>query len=258
MTSHIDSPSNPRIKAIARLKERRRRETSGMFLIEGTREIARAHETGTTIAEVFLCQTYATVETQTLAQRLTEDGTPLTTTSARAFDKLSMRQHPDGIVAVAPVWDPGLARLEGDLILAAESIEKPGNLGAVLRTADAAGAGLLIADPIVDPFNPNVVRASQGALFSVPFAVVDTATAIDWSLQRGAIFVATPEADLELWDVDLTGVTAVVIGSEHRGVSTGWVEAGRPVRIPMAGRADSLNASVSAAVMLFEAVRQRR
>ena len=258
MTPHIESSSNARIGATARLKDRRGRATSGLFLIEGSRETERAHAAGTAIAEVFLCRAYATDGTRTLAQSLAEYGIPLTTTSRPAFDKLSMRRHPDGIVAVAPLWDTSLTRLQNDLILAAESIEKPGNLGAMLRTADAAGAGLLIADPNVDPFNPNVVRASQGALFSIPFAVTDTATALDWALRRGSIVVASPTAPIEVWDVDLTGVTTVVIGSEHSGVSAQWSDAGQPVRIPMVGLADSLNASVAAAVLLYEAVRQSR
>jgi TrmH family RNA methyltransferase len=258
VTSHIESPSNTRIIATARLKKRRQREASGMFTIEGTRETERARASGITIAEVFLCQEYATAETRALAESLAHEGIHLSTTSERAFRKLSMRQHPDGIVVVAPRWDPSLAALARDLTLVAESIEKPGNLGAMFRTADAAGAGLVISDPNVDPFNPNVVRASQGALFSVPFAVAEAATAIDWSLRRGSLIVATPDAEVELWDADLTGVATIVIGSEHDGVSGAWIEAGRPIRIPMAGPADSLNASVSAAVMLFEAVRQRR
>jgi TrmH family RNA methyltransferase len=229
-----------------------------MFLIEGTRENTLALSTGTTIAEAFLCPAYTNAETETLADKLVEAGIPLTTTSAQAFNKLSVRQHPDGIVAVAPMWSASIEGMTGDLTLAAESIEKPGNLGAMLRTADAAGAGLLIADPTVDPFNPNVVRASQGALFSVRFALTDTDSAIEWARRRGSLFVATPDAHVELWDADLTGATTMVVGSEHGGVSGAWRTAGTPVRIPMAGFADSLNASVSAAVMLFEAVRQRR
>jgi TrmH family RNA methyltransferase len=257
VTSHIESLSNTRIAAIVRLKKRRQRESSGTFLIEGTREAERALAAGTSIAEAFVCPEYATAETRTLADNLARTGIRLTTTSTRVFDRISQRQNPDGIVAVASVWDPSLEGLASDLTLVAESIEKPGNLGAMFRTADAAGSGLLIADPNVDPFNPNVVRASQGALFSVPFAVADTATAIGWALRRGSLFVATPDADVEFWDADLTGITTIVIGSEHAGVSAAWRRAGTPVRIPMAGHADSLNASVSAAVMLFEAVRQR-
>ena len=258
MTTHVESPTNTRIVAAARLKKRRRRTTSGMFLIEGTRETRRALSAGTTIAEAFLCRAYANAQTETVAEELVEAGIQLTTTSAQAFDKLSVRQHPDGIVAVAPTWDPSFEQMTGDLTLAAESIEKPGNLGAMFRTADAAGAGLLIADPNVDPFNPNVLRASQGALFSVPFVLTDADTAIEWALRRGSLFVATPDAQVELWDVDLTGMTTVVVGSERDGVSEAWRRAGSPIRIPMAGLADSLNASVSAAVVLYEVVRQRR
>jgi TrmH family RNA methyltransferase len=230
-----------------------------MFLIEGTRETGRAMSSGATISEAFLCRAYADTETQMLAEALVEVGIRVTTTSTRAFDKLSARQHPDGMVAVAPTWSSSIETITRDLTLAAESIEKPGNLGAMFRTADAAGAGLLIVDPNVDPFNPSVVRASQGALFSVPFAVVDVDTAIVWVHRRGSLFVASPHSAVELWDADLTGVTTIVIGSEHSGVSPAWHgAAGIPVRIPMAGRADSLNASVAAAIMLFEAVRQRR
>lgn len=258
MTPHIESASNARILATARLKKRGRREASGLFIVEGRREAERALAAGTTIAEVFLCREYATAGTQTLAEDMAAAGSQLTTTSARAFDKLSMRQHPDGVVAVAPTWDPSIGNLGSSLTLVAESIEKPGNLGAMFRTADAAGAGLLIVDPNVDPFNPNVVRASQGALFSVPFAVTDSSTAIGWALHRGSLFVGTPDADVEVWDADLRGITSIVIGSEHEGVSGVWLESGSPVRIPMAGLADSLNASVSAAILLFEAVRQNR
>ncbi|MEA2010026.1 MAG: TrmH family RNA methyltransferase [Actinomycetota bacterium] len=127
----------------------------------------------------------------------------------------------------------------------------------MFRTADATGAGLLIADATVDPFNPNVVRASQGALFSVPFAVADTKTATDWTGRHGAVVIAVPDAESEFWSTDLSGPVSIVIGSEHAGISDAWRKSGTPVRIPMAGDADSLNASVSAAVLLYEAVRQR-
>jgi TrmH family RNA methyltransferase len=229
-----------------------------MFLIEGTRETDRALSAGATISEAFLCRAYADAETEMLAETLVEAGIRVTTTSTRAFDKISGRQHPDGMVVVAPTWRSSIETVTRDLTLAAESIEKPGNLGAMFRTADAAGAGLLIVDPNVDPFNPNVVRASQGALFSVPFAVVDTDAAIARAVRRGSVFVASPDSGLELWDTDLAGIATIVIGSEHHGVSAAWRAAGTPVRIPMAGHADSLNASVAAAIMLFEAVRQRR
>ena len=193
-----------------------------------------------------------------LAESLVGSGVRLTTVSPIAFDKLTMRQNPDGIIAVAPIWTAGLESLERDLVLVAEAIEKPGNLGAIFRTADATGACLLIADATVDPFNPNVVRASQGALFSVPFAVTDVGTAVVWVRDHGAVIVATPDADTTYWDTDLSGPVSIVIGSEHEGVADEWRTAGTAVRIPMAGDADSLNTSVAAAIVLYEAVRQRR
>ena len=258
MIPHIESSANQRVIETARLKQRRHRDERGRFLIEGTREIERAVAAGAGIAEVFVCPDYATEGTNTLADGIGASGVPFTTTSTRAFDKLSNRRHPDGIVAVGRIWTPDLGNLSRDLTLVAESIEKPGNLGAMLRTVDAAGAGLVLADPNVDPFNPNVVRASQGALFSAPFATADARDARAWALERGSVFVATPDAGTEIWDADLAGITAIVVGSEHAGVSAVWNETGTAVRIPMAGAADSLNASVSAAVVLFEAVRQRR
>jgi TrmH family RNA methyltransferase len=254
----IESPSNRRIVEIARLKKRRHRDSTGRFLIEGTRETERAAGAGVPIEEVFLCSGYAPKATTSLAERIAGFGVRLTTTSTIAFDKLTMRQNPDGIIAVAPTWTTSVESIDRDLVLVAEAIEKPGNLGAMFRTADATGAGLLIADATVDPFNPNVVRASQGALFSVPFAVTDTATAISWTREHGTVFIATPDATIDYWDAELAGPLSIAIGSEHAGVSVAWRDAGTPVRIPMAGDADSLNASVSAAVLLYEAVRQRR
>ena len=258
MISHIESSANPRINATARLKQRNRRNETGSFLVEGTRETERAVAAGAPISEVFLCPEYASKRTQRLAEGMAGGGISLVTTSTRAFDKLSIRRHPDGIVAVAQTWATTPADLPSSLTLVVESIEKPGNLGAMFRTADAAGAGLLLADPSVDPFNPNVVRASQGSLFSIPFATADAESARAWSLNRGSVFVATPDADTEIWDADLSGTVSIVIGSEHAGVSAVWNDTGTAIRIPMAGAADSLNASVSAAVVLFEAVRQRR
>ncbi len=258
MSPHIESSANPRINATARLKQRNRRNEARAFLVEGTREIERAVAAGAPISEVFLCLEYASKPTRALAEKVASGGVPLVTTSIRAFDKLSNRRHPDGIVAVAPSWSTAPDDLPSGLTLVVESIEKPGNLGAMLRTADAAGAGLLLADPNVDPFNPNVVRASQGALFSTPFATADAVTARAWSLNRGSVFVATPDAETVIWDADLGGTVSIVIGSERAGVSGVWDDAGTAIRIPMAGGADSLNASVSAAVVLFEAVRQRR
>jgi TrmH family RNA methyltransferase len=258
VSPQIESPSNQRILAAARLKQRRQRDRTGRFLVEGARENQRAIAAGASIVEAFVCHAYASPDTIALVDALDDAEVQTTTVSASAFDKLSLRTGPDGIVTVAATWETEIESLAADLLLVAEAIEKPGNLGAMLRTADAAGAGLVIADPTVDPFNPNVVRASQGALFSTPFAVADSPGAISRLRDRGSLLVATPDASTVYWDADMTGPTAIAIGSEHAGVGRAWLEAGLPIRIPMAGVADSLNAAVAAAVVLFEAVRQRQ
>lgn len=177
--------------------------------------------------------------------------------SPAAFRKLSVRNNPDGLAVVAARIGTDVERLAGvSLVLVAEGMEKPGNIGAMMRTADAAGAGVLLASAVADVFNPNVIRASQGALFTVPVAVADAAEARSWLEERIAVVVATPQASGPYWDFDLSGPTAIVVGAEHEGISPVWDDL-PAVRIPMVGAADSLNASVAAAVLLFEAVRQR-
>lgn len=254
MTAEIASAANPRIKALAELKSRRGRDRAGRFLIEGARELTRALASDLPVDEIIFNAGLASGAAASLVE---DPPAPVTTVGEAPFRKLSMRENPDGIIGVAPTWEPGLADIDHDLVLVAEAIEKPGNLGAMLRTADAAGAAVVVADAAVDAFNPNVVRASQGALFSVPLAVTDTRAATQWATERGAVIVTAPDAADTVWEADLTGPVTIVIGSEDTGVTAAWREVGNPVRIPMAGVSDSLNASVAAAIVLFEAVRQR-
>ena len=184
--------------------------------------------------------------------------------SAEALDRASYRGRSQGVIAVLDQFDVTLDRLRpgpDPLLLIAEAIEKPGNLGAVLRTADAAGADALIAaDPGVDPFNPNVVRASAGSIFSVPLAVAALDDAVAWARGRGArIVAADPTARTVIWETDLTGACAILVGAEHAGLTdAARSSADTLVAIPMLGRADSLNVSVSMAILAYEAVRQRR
>jgi TrmH family RNA methyltransferase len=254
VTPDITSATNPHIRSLAQLKRRRGRDSAQRFLIEGARELSRAVAAGTTIEEIILSPDLASEETSSLAT--TAPGR-IRTVGEVPFVKLSVRQNPDGIIGVARTWTPSLEAIDRQLVLVAEGIEKPGNLGAMLRTADAAGAAVVVADPTVDLFNPNVVRASQGALFTVALAVTDSATALDWAADRGSVYVTTPAGETPLWGTDLRGAVSVVIGSEHAGVDQAWLDVGTPLRIPMAGESDSLNASVAAAIVLFEAVRQR-
>ena len=183
--------------------------------------------------------------------------------SESAFRKVSYRDRPEGLLAVLrqPALPLTALRMGADpLVLVVESVEKPGNLGAMLRTAEAAGAdAVVVADPTTDVFNPNVVRASLGSLFTIPLAVADGDEALGWLREMGLRVIATSPAAAEpCWKSDLSGGAAVVIGPEQHGLSGRWLEgADQTVRIPMSGTVDSLNAGSAAAVLLFEARRQR-
>ena len=252
----ITSTDNPRIKALAKLKTARERRRTGQFLIEGAREVERAVAAGVTVDLLLVCRELpGSPEPIPAAGEVVE-------VSPGPMRKVAIREHPPGVIAVARQFDTGLHRFEAGpapLYLIAERVEKPGNLGAMLRTCDAAGAdGLIVADAATDVFNPNVVRASQGALFSVPIAVAGTSEAIDWCGRYGVQVVGGyPDAERSLWDVSLTGPTAILVGAEDVGISAEWLAVAVPVQIPMSGQADSLNASVAAALMLYEARRQR-
>ena len=263
-TDAIASPSNPRIKAAARLRDRRGREETGLSLIDGAREVRRALESSFEIVEAFVCEPLVGGEDARAAlDILGARDVPTTSTSRTAFEKLAFGDRADGLIAVVRI--PSLRlddlRLPADpLLVVVEGVEKPGNLGAVLRSADGAGADALIAaSPRTDLLNPNAIRASAGTIFSVPIAAAPTADVIDWLL-RAAIRIVTArvEADLLYTDARLTGPLALAFGSEADGLTDAWrADDITAVRLPMLGIADSLNVSVSAAVVLYEARRQR-
>jgi TrmH family RNA methyltransferase len=248
----ITSPSNPEVRSVAALHKRAERELTGLFLIEGRPEVERAVAAGIEINTVYRL---------TGSDPFILPGNPRTIELGEmAFQKLAYGR--DGIVAtaVAPMFAlEDLVLGEPALVLVVEAIEKPGNLGAILRSADGAGASMIVANPVTDMVNPNVVRASVGALFTVPLAVATTEETIAYLHERSiAILAATVGSGRAPWELDLTGSLAIVIGSEHSGLSHPWIEgADREVTLPLAGIADSLNASVAAAVILFEAIRQR-
>jgi RNA methyltransferase, TrmH family len=176
---------------------------------------------------------------------------------------VAYRERPDGLLAVVPQWKrqlDDLALSAAPFLLVVEAIEKPGNLGTILRSADAAGCdGVIVCDPVTDIFNPNVVRASTGVLFSVPLVVAESPRVLAWLQEHGIRTVATtPAAEKIYTDVDMRGPLAIVMGSEQYGLSQFWLQnASVPVRIPMAGQADSLNVAMATIITLFEAVRQR-
>ena len=260
----IASATNARIKALVRLRNRRERDEARRFVIEGYRELTRALDGGITIETLFVCpELYLGPNDAALVVRASEGGAEIVTVAEAPFRKASYRDRPEGLLGVAEQFDTSLARLDlsgNPLVLVAEGIEKPGNLGTMLRTAEAAGAtGVIVADATTDPFNPNVVRASLGTLFTVPLAIAASAEALGALRAAGIRVVATtPAGEAAHFATDLTGPTALVVGSEQYGLSTAWLEgADQRIVIPMPGSVDSLNAAMAAGIVLFEAVRQR-
>jgi TrmH family RNA methyltransferase len=263
-TPDLTSTANPRVKAVAGLRDRRNRDRTGRTIVDGAREVRRAIESAATIEEAFVCVPLLHgADARAAFDRLTETGVPITTTSPTVFEKLAFGERAEGIVAVVRVPSLTLDDLHlppDPLVVVLEGVEKPGNLGAVLRSADGAGAdALIVADARTDPFNPNVIRASAGTVFSVPLAVAPAEAVIAWLRERGIRIVATRvDAEGAYTDADLRGPVAVALGSETEGLTEQWGGVGiDAVSLPMLGIADSLNVSVTAAVLLYEARRQR-
>jgi TrmH family RNA methyltransferase len=260
----LASPSNPRLKSIARLRDRRERESSGLTIVDGAREVRRALESGIEVVEGFVCEPLLAGEDARAAlDLLVERRVPVTQTTERAFAKIAFGERAEGMLAVvrAPSLRLSDLQLPADpLLVVVEGVEKPGNLGAILRSADGAGADALVAaSPRTDLTNPNVIRASAGTFFAVPLAAAPTAEVIDWLRDRGIRPVAARvDAPTAYTAADLGGPLAIVLGSEAEGLSEAWRTADvEAVRLPMHGIADSLNVSVAAAVLLYEARRQR-
>ncbi len=265
MSDPITSSSNPQIKDLVRLRDRRHRDRTGTFVIEGFRGITRALDAAIEIERLYVCrELFLGPNEDGLIARVADTGAPVIEVAPDPFSKAAYRDRPDGLLAVATQFDTSLEALElpsEPLLLVVEAIEKPGNLGTMLRTADAAGcAGVIVCDPTTDPFNPNVVRASTGMLFVVPLAVASSEVTIEWLRSKAVTtFATTPDATMLHTDADFTGSVAVVVGTEQYGLSDTWLErADHRIRIPMAGAADSLNAAMAAGITLFEAVRQRQ
>lgn len=260
----ITSPSNPRIKALARLRRRRHRDERGETLLEGYEELSLALSAGVTPITVIHCPELSRPgECEALRGQPLFDTAELVRVTPPVFEKLAYRASPDGWLAVLPSVRTALADLSpgaDPLILICEGVEKPGNLGAMLRTADAAGVGAVIAtDPGTDWANPNVVRASKGAVYAVPVVSASKPEALAWLAERRIpLLAATPDASAVYTELDLRGPLAIAVGAEKHGLSEDWLAAAdHRALIPMRGLVDSLNVSTSAAILLYEAVRQR-
>ena len=247
----ITSLQNPLVKEAVRLRKKSEREKSGLFLVEGHAEFTKLLNAGWDYEHLFICPE--------MAPKMNLDGQIECT--PEVFDKISYRESPDGVLAIARKKIQTLYDFKkGPLYIIAESIEKPGNLGTILRTADAVGVdGLIVCDPCTDIYNPNVVRASLGTLFSVPIVEASNEEALQWLQERHIQTVAAmPEAPQSYTKTDLSKPSAIIVGAEHQGLSPFWEKAStKKVHLPMRGSADSLNVSVATAVLLYEALRQR-
>ncbi len=269
----ITSPANPRLKAVVALRRRRNREESATTLVEGHEELALALASGIRPQTLFVCPELFSPagragrqdigRQEDLVEHARQLGAEVVRLNRAAFEKVAYREGPDGLLGVVPAVGRALSALDlpdDALLLVAQRVEKPGNLGAMLRTADAAGVtAVLAADAVTDWGNPNVVRASKGTVFAVPVAAASTPETLRWlAAQNVRLVVTTPDTDLLYTDADLTGRVAVAVGAEKHGADDDLLAAAAyRVRIPMHGKANSLNVAASAAIVLFEALRQR-
>lgn len=260
----ITSASNPHLRAAAALRARRERERSGLTIVDGAREVRRALEAGVEVVEAFVCDPLlAGDDARAALTRLEAGHSPVHPVAATAFAKLAFGDRAEGLVVVIRTPELDLARLAPPpdaLLVVLEGVEKPGNLGAVLRSADGAGAHAVIAAGArTDLLNPNAIRASAGTIFSTPVASDGAIEVRSWLQARGIrILAGRVKAALPYTQVELTGPVAFVLGAEDRGLTDAWMGPGiEAVSIPMRGIADSLNVSVTAAILLYEARRQR-
>lgn len=259
----ISSLQNPLIKKALSLKEKsRERKKSGLFVLEGRKEIELAIHGNYTIDTLLFCPeliSYDTLETSLEIEKAS-----LISVSPEVYGKLAYRNTTEGVIAIAQAKNHNMEgvsfQTKNPLILVAEAPEKPGNIGALLRTADAANLdAVFIANPKTDLYNPNIIRSSVGCVFSRKIFMADTATIISVLKENGiALYCASLSASKPYTEIDFKGPTAIVVGAEHSGLSEEWLSnSTQNIIIPMEGAIDSMNVSVSAAILIFEAKRQR-
>lgn len=261
-TEVITSAQNPRIKELILLQEKSRaRRESGLFVVEGRRELSHCLEAGFKPRSLFICPE---ILGRDACREFEQAGCPIVEIPAFLYEKVAYRGRTEGVIGVMECHSHSLKDLhlkEDPLVIVLESVEKPGNLGAVLRSADAAGAdAVIVCDPLTDLYNPNLIRSSIGGIFTVPVAAASSEEAIRWLKERGIrILTAQLQDSLPYYDTDMRQGTAIVMGTESTGLTPLWRQAADAhIMIPMLGRLDSLNVSVSAAILLYEAVRQRQ
>ncbi|MBI5274097.1 MAG: RNA methyltransferase [Chlamydiales bacterium] len=261
----ITSIHNPKIKTVTRLKNKKDRDETGLFLIEGYRECLRAKEANWTFTQLFYAPDLFLGENEyDLIDSIQAQKFEVT---KEVFAKISYRDRPDGLLAIAKVQnktvkdlDHYLAKIKDPFLIIAESIEKPGNLGSILRSADATGChGVIVANRCTDIYNPNVVRSSVGTLFTVPvFELSNQEIMPIMKKYHIDLVAATPHTDELYYDINMKGPIAILVGTEQLGLSVFWIsQASHRIKIPMLGKADSLNVSNATTVLMYEVVRQR-
>ena len=272
----ITSIQNPKIKHIALLQQKSaERRKSGLFIVEGQRELGHCLAAGYDIDSIYVLESQYESLFSDNATRATVDAdgnvslgdiynkVKVNTVTPQVYEKIAYRGSTEGILAVVKTKQHNLAGLklpDNPLVIVLEGVEKPGNLGAILRTADAAGVdAVLVCDPLTDLYNPNLIRSAIGAIFTVPVATCTSEECISYLKDKGIkILTAQLQDSLLYYDQDMTVATAIVMGTESTGLTDIWRNAADAhIRIPMLGKLDSLNVSVSTAVLVYEAVRQR-
>ena len=260
---NITSGQNPKIKDLLALQEKsKERRKKGLFVVEGRRELLHCIEAGYEPYAVFFCpEIISETDFKEVADKCDCNFFEI---PQHLYDKVAYRGGTEGVIAELHCKDMSLDALkvkENPLIVVLEAVEKPGNLGAVLRSADAAGVdAVIVCDPLTDMYNPNLIRSSIGAIFTVPVATASSEETIAWLKERGIrIYTAQLQDSEWYYDTDMKGGTAIVMGTEATGLTDIWrTAADAHIKIPMLGKLDSLNVSVSAAILIFEAVRQRK
>ena len=273
----ISSTQNPKIKRLLLLQQKsQERRKQGVFVVEGRRELEHCIKAGYEVESAFLSEELRVKSEEFATALLSLSPTAvansslftlhssLVTVSPQVYERIAYRGSTEGIMAIVRAKSHRLEDLQlrdNPLVMVLESVEKPGNLGAVLRSADAAQAdAVIVCDPLTDLYNPNLIRSSIGAIFTVPTVACTSEACIAFLQQRGIQILTAQLQDSSLYyDTPMTGPTAIVMGTESTGLTDQWRRAATAhIRIPMLGRLDSLNVSVSAAILLFEAVRQRQ
>lgn len=261
MKEIIASSKNPRIRSLLALRKNRNRKIQGKIIIEGEKEIGMALKAGITLHNLFVCDEYLTAQGESLVKTIPTK--LLVKVSEKVFNQIVVRENSGGLVAIGSTAANSIQDLKpgtNSIYVILESVEKPGNLGAILRTADAAGvSGLIVCDPKTDLYNPNVIRSSLGCVFSVELATATLEETKAWLKKHKVKSFATfLDSSEPYFEQDFSGKIAIIMGTESMGLTNSWREiADSTITIPMKGKVDSMNVSVSAAIVLFEALRQR-